>query len=59
MYGINYTETFTSTIRQEPLQIFLLIVRMLGMILLQIDVIGAYLESPLSQNNQPIYIKIP
>ena len=32
---------------------------MLGMILLQMDVISAYLESLLGQNNQPIYMKIP
>lgn len=32
---------------------------MLGMILLQMDVIGAYLESPLGQNDQPIYMRIP
>ena len=29
------------------------------MILIQIDVVDAYLESALSQNEQPIYIKIP
>ena len=31
---------------------------MLEMIILQIDVIGTYLKSTLSQNNHPIYIKI-
>lgn len=52
-------ETFAPTIRRELLQIFLAIVTMLGMILLQMDIIGAYLESFLGQNNQPIYMKIP
>ena len=32
---------------------------MLGMILIQMDVIDAYLESALDQNEQPIYIRIP
>ena len=32
---------------------------MLGMILMQMDVIGAYLESALGQNEQPIYMEIP
>lgn len=32
---------------------------MLGMILLQMDVIGAYLESLLGQGELPIYMKIP
>lgn len=31
---------------------------MLGIILLQMDIIGAYLESFLSQNNELIYMKI-
>lgn len=59
MYGIDYKETFAPTIRWESVRIFLAIATMLGTILLQMDVIGAYLESPLSQNNQPIYMKIP
>ena len=32
---------------------------MLGMILMQINVIGTYLESALGQIKQPIYMKIP
>lgn len=31
---------------------------MLGMILIQINVVSAYLESVLGQNKQPIYMKI-
>lgn len=45
MHVINYTETFAPTIRRETLRIFLAIAIMLKMTLLQIDVIGAYLES--------------
>ena len=52
-------ETFASTIRRKSLRIFLAIATMLGMILIQMDVIGAYLESALDQNEQPIYMKIP
>ena len=59
MHGIDYIETFAPTIKQELLKIFLAIATMLGIILLQIDVIGAYLEISFSQNNQPIYMKIP
>ena len=59
MHGIDYTETFAPTIRRESLRIFLAIATMLGMILIQMDVIGAYLESALDQNKQPIYMKIP
>ena len=54
VYGIDFKETFAPTIKQELLKIFLAIATMLGMILLQIDVIGAYLESIFGQNNQPI-----
>ena len=32
---------------------------MLGMIPIQMDVVGTYLESALSQNKQPIYMRIP
>lgn len=59
VHGIDYTETFAPTIRRESLRIFLAITALLGMILLQMDVIGAYLESPLGQDEHPIYLKIP
>ena len=59
VYGIDYTETFSPTIRRESLMIFLAIAAMLGMILIQINVVGAYLESALNQIEQPIYMKIP
>ena len=48
MYGIEYTEIFVPTIRRELLRIFLAIARILEMILVQIDVVRAYLESPIS-----------
>lgn len=48
-----------STIRRESLRIFLAIVAMLGLILMQMDIIGAYLESALGQKKQPLFMKIP
>lgn len=45
LHEIDWSKTFTSTIRWESLKIFLAIAVMLGMILLQVDVINAYLES--------------
>ena len=59
VHGIDYTETFATIIRRESLRIFLAIALILEMILLQIDIIGAYLENPLGQSNHPIYMKIP
>ena len=59
VHGIDYTETFAPTIRRKSMRIFLAIATMLGMILIQMDVIGAYLESAFDQNEQPIYMKIP
>ena len=52
-------ETFAPTIRCKSLRIFLAITIMLGVVLIQIDFIGAYLESVFGQNKQPIYMKIP
>ena len=59
VHGIDHIETFATTIRRESLRIFLAIAAVLGLILLQMDVIGAYLESTPGQNEQPIYMKIP
>ena len=50
IHEIDYTETFAPTIRCESLRIFLAIATMLGIILMQMDVIGEYLESALGQN---------
>lgn len=47
VYEIDYTKTFAPSIWREFLKIFLVIATILGMIILQIDVIGAYLETPL------------
>lgn len=57
--GIDFTETFASTIRWESLRIFLALANLFDLILIQMDVVGTYLESALGQNKQPIFIKIP
>ena len=48
VYKIDYIKTFAPIIRWELLRIFLAIAVMLRMILVQMDVIGGYLESRLS-----------
>lgn len=58
MYGINYINTFVPTIRQELQKIFLAIILVIKMILIQMDMIGTFLKSAHSQNEQPIYIKL-
>lgn len=45
-------------IRRKSLRIFLAIAILLGMIFLQINLIGAYLESFFGQDEYPIYMKI-
>ena len=59
MHEIDYTKTFSPMIRCKSLRIFLAIAIMLEMILIQIDIVGSYLESALSQNKQLIYMRIP
>lgn len=48
VYRIDKTETFIPMIRHESLKILLAIVKMLGMILLQINVIEVYLKNVFS-----------
>lgn len=59
MHKINYTKLFTLTIRYKSQRKFLAIVAMMGIILIQIDMVGIYLESALGQNKQLIYMKVP
>ena len=58
VYGIRYTKTIAPTIRRKSIKIFLAIATMLGMIFFQMNVIGAYLESPLGQVDHSIYMRI-
>lgn len=47
LHGIDYIKIFAPTIKYELLKIFLAITVILGMILIQMDIIEAYLESVL------------
>lgn len=57
--GIAFLETFAPTVRRKSLQIFLAISAMLGLIIHQVDIVGAYLESLLDDNKFLIYMKLP
>lgn len=50
VFGVDFTETFAPTIRREFLRIFLALATLLGLVLIQIDIIDAYLESVLREN---------
>ena len=57
--GIDCSETFAPTVSRESLRIFLAISAMLGLVIHQVDIVGAYLESLLDDNEFPIYMKLP
>ncbi len=57
--GIDFSETFTPTVRRESLQIYLALCLMLNLFVHQVDIVGAYLESQLGGNEFPIFIKLP
>ena len=59
IHGIDFNETFSPTVRQELLRIFLIILYLFKFIIEQITIVGAYLESLLSNNDLPIFIKLP
>ena len=59
VYRIDYTEIFALIIKHKLLRIFLVIAIILGIILVQINTVRSYLESAISQNKQPIYMRIP
>lgn len=50
---------FSLTVRRESLRIFLAVACMLGQIVDQVDIVGAYLESLLGDNDLPIFMKLP
>ena len=57
--GIDFVETFAPTVRRESLRIYLALCVMLGLAIHQVDIVGAYLESLLDDNEFPIYMKPP
>lgn len=50
VYRLNYMKIFAPTIRRESLKILLAIATMLGMILIQMNVVEVYLENELGQH---------
>ncbi len=59
VHGIDFNETFSPTVTRESLRIFLAISCLFKLIVEQIDIVGAYLESLLSDNDLPIFMKLP
>ena len=57
--GIDFSETFAPTVRRESLQIYLALCLMLNLFVHQVDIVGAYLESELGDNEFPIFMKLP
>lgn len=57
--GIDFSETFAPTVRRESLRIYLAICLFLNLFIHQVDIVGAYLESALSDNELPIFMKLP
>ena len=56
--GIDYKETFASTVQKESLRLYLTIVAAMNLKLHQIDVVAAYLVSNLEAEGQEIYMRI-
>lgn len=57
--GVDFIETFAATVRGESLRIYLAICALVGLIIHQVDIVGAYLESLLGDNEFPIYMRPP
>ena len=57
--GVDFSETFAPTVRRESLRIYLALCLMLNLFIHQVDIVGAYLESLLSDNELPIFMKLP
>lgn len=58
IYRIYFNKTFFLIVRKESLQIFLAILCILDLIIDQIDIVGAYLESLLTNNDLSIFMKL-
>lgn len=57
--GIDFNETFAPTVRLESLRIFLAISALFGLLIGLMDIVGAYLESLMGDNEMPIFMKLP
>lgn len=59
IHGVDFSETFSPTVRREMLRIFLAISSLFGLIIDQVDIVGAYLENLLGDNELPIFMRLP
>ena len=57
--GIDFCETFAPTIRRKLLRIYLALCLALNLVIHQVNIVGAYLESTLNDNKFPILMKLP
>ena len=57
--GIKFAKTFALTVRRKLLRIYLAICLFLNLIIHQVDIVGVYLEGDLSDNEFPIFMKLP
>ncbi len=56
--GVNFSDAFAPTIKRKSLQIYLALYMMLNLIIHQVDIVGAYLESKLRDNKLSIFMKL-
>lgn len=59
IHKIDFSEIFSLIVRRKLLQIFLAILYMVDLIVDKVDIIGAYLKNLLTDNNLPMFIKLP
>lgn len=57
--GIDFSKTFASIVRREFLRIYLTIYIALNLFIHPVDIVGAYFESVLDDNEFPIFIQLP
>lgn len=58
MYEINFNKIFSLIIKKKSLHIFLATSYFFDLIIKWINIVEAYLENLLSDNNLPIFIKL-
>lgn len=59
VHGVDFSEIFAPTVRKESLRIYLALCLMLNLFIHQVDIVGAYLESLLGDNEVLIFMKLP
>ncbi len=56
--GIDFYETFVSIVRRKSLRIYLALCLVLNLFIHQVDIVEAYLESLLNDNEFPIFMRL-